>query len=64
MEANATKTNKQLKKELIDLVLKRSGTSKKELLDFAIDNFLTINAASYLTTKEKEYFKSVFICRK
>ena len=64
MEANATKTNKQLKKELIDLVLKRAGTTKKELLDFAIDRFLTLNAADYLTPKEKYYFKTVFICNK
>jgi len=64
MEANATKTNKQLKKELIDLVLKRAGTTKKELLDFAIDRFLTLNAADYLTPKEKDYFKTVFICKK
>ena len=64
MEKKTTKSNKELKKELIDLVLKRSGTSKKELLDFAIDDFLTINAASYLTPKEKDYFKTVFICKK
>jgi len=64
MEKKTTKSNKELKKELIDLVLKRSGTSKKELLDFAIDRFLALNAADYLTPKEKDYFKTVFISRK
>ena len=62
MEANATKTNKQLKKELIDLVLKKSGLTKKEILNSAIDRFIALNGARYLTKKEKEYFKSVFIC--
>ncbi len=64
--ATKTKTPEQLKreqlaKESMDLVLKRGGVTKKDLLDDAMHQFFAANYRELLTASEIRKYKSVIL---
>ena len=51
----------QLAKESMDLVLKRGGVTKKDLLDDAMHQFFAANYRELLTPAEIRKYKSVIL---